>query len=177
MVILHKIFAGSVAAAVAAVAGLVNGAAVVPAPAYGAPAQSLEAAAAAHNAASLFDRADLSNDGALDDEEFVILAIVTAELARLNGFVAIDLEGSARTVALPGLRSPLNAAEKSAIGERAFREFARLAGDDERLARDEFVGAALERFLVSDADRNGVLAGGELSAYAQHQSRLAAVSS
>ena len=176
MPMIEKLIAASFAAAAAAGAGLVNTAAVAPTPAYGLAATSIEADAAARNSARVFERADLNNDGALDEEEFAVLAVVTAELARLNGFVPILLEGRMQTVALPQrVSESLTKAQKERIAERAQREFAAVAGDDERLVSHEFVGAALESFLSVDADRNGVLTGPELAAYAQGQSRLAAV--
>lgn len=178
MIMIEKLVAAGLAAAVAAAAGLVNTAAVEPRPAYGAAVTSIEADAAARHAAAVFERADLNNDGALDEEEFSVLAIVTAELARLNGFVAVNVEDGVRTIALPQRSRPdLSGREKARIAERAHREFVAISGDDERLGSDEFVGAALERFLDVDADRNGVLNGPELVAYAQGQSRLAVAAS
>lgn len=161
------------AAVIAAGAGLVTSASVSPAPAYGSAVVKLEADAAARNAARLFDRADLNNDGDLDRDEYVILAVVTAELANLNGFASLDDGDGVQTVSLPSTRkSDLTAKAKSAIRSNADREFDFAAGDDERLARHEFVAVELERFIANDNDRNGVLVGAELTSYAAAQSRL-----
>lgn len=174
----HKLAFSGLAAAIAAGASLVNSAAVGPAPAYGAQANLIDAQEAGRHAAHLFNRADLNNDGALDEDEYSVLAIVTAELAQLNGFIAVDFAGGAKMVALPHAgRLALSAADKSRIADRALREFAAIAGDDLRLLSDEFVGAQLEQFLANDIDRNGMLTGGELATFAQSQSRLAAISS
>lgn len=174
----HKLAFSGLAATLAAGASLVNSASVEPAQAYGTQASRIEAQAAADHAAYLFNRADLNNDGALDEDEYSVLAIVTAELARLNGFVAVDVAGGVKTVALPHAgRRTLSEADKSRIVSRSLREFSVIAGDDLRLAADEFASAQLEQFFASDVDRNGVLAGGELTAFAQAQSKLAAVSS
>lgn len=173
MVLFHKVAFSAAAAAIAAGAGLINSAAVEPPHAYGAPAIRLEADAAARQAARTFDRTDLNNDGALDDEEYTVLAVVTAELARLNGFVSVDINGEVRTVVLSNATPAfLTDTAKASIRDRASREFAYIAGDDERLMADEFVAAQLETFLASDGDRNAVLTGAELGAFAQRQSRL-----
>ncbi|MEK7266426.1 MAG: hypothetical protein AAB227_10045 [Pseudomonadota bacterium] len=166
------------AASIAAGASLVSGASVAPQPAYGLAAAKLEAAAAANNAAHIFDRADLDNNGILDRDEYEILAVVTAELAQLNGFIAIDAGRGLETVAIArAVDGSLDEASKARIEDRAGREFRLFAGDDERLASDEFVTAQLELFLATDADRNGVLAGAELKSYANSQSKLATLNS
>ncbi len=178
MAIFHKAALSGVAAAIAAGAGLVNSAEVAPAPAYGAYANSIDLDIATRHAAGVFDRADLNNDGVLGEDEFTVLAIVTAELALLNGFIAVDVSDGVKVVAAPRRgKEELSSGDKASIKNRAEREFLIAAGDDLRLSKDEFIGANLERFLASDADRNGALSGAELAAYAQAQSRLAFVSS
>ena len=148
-------------------ASLVNTAAAPPPPAYGPAALRFEADAAANDAARLFDRADLNNDDAVDTEEYAVLTLVTVELARLNGFISVSTADGVRTVGLPAVRQPtLSGEAKGILEDRALREFAVMAGDDERLLRDEFVTARLEQFLASDHDRNGVLTGGELNTLA-----------
>lgn len=176
--LIHKVAFSGLAAAAAAGASLVSSASVTPEPAYGVSAAKLEAAAAATNAARIFDRADLDNNGLLDRDEYEILSVVTAELAQLNGFIAIDAGRGVETVAIAraGKRS-LDIDDKARVEERAKREFRAISGDDERLSSDEFVTAELERFLATDADRNGVLAGEELASFAYAQSRLATLSS
>jgi hypothetical protein len=151
---------------------------VTPTPAYGVEAAKLEAAAAATEAARLFGKADLNNNGYLDRDEYEILGVVTAELAQINGFIAIDAGQGVETVAVSrkGKRF-LSDDDKARIEERALREFEMFAGDDERLAADEFVTAQLEQFLAIDTDRNGVLAGAELKSYAYARSRLASLNS
>lgn len=175
---IHKVAISGFAAALAAGASLVTGASVTPAPAYGVEAAKLEAAAAATEAARLFEKADLDNNGYLDRDEYEILGVVTAELAHLNGFVAIDAGRGVETIAIArkGKRF-LGDDDKARIEERALREFEMFSGDDERLASDEFVTAQLEQFLAIDADRNGVLAGAELKSYAYARSRLSSLNS
>lgn len=160
------------AAAVAAGAGLVHAASVDPVPAYGAPAVQLEAETVATTAAAVFERADLDNDAELSREEFVTLAVVTAELARFNGFVAVDYAGGVRTAALPrsAVWSPL---ERARVEAAAQRDYARFAGEDERLTSDEFVAARLEAMTAADLDRNGVLRGAELTRFAALEARVA----
>lgn len=170
---LPKLAAAGFAALTAVGASLVSSAKVDPAPAFGAPATSLEAGAAARHAAAAFSRADLNNDGALDADEFSMLAIVTAELSRLNGFVAVDFNGGVRTVATPKGDPSLSKAERARIEARAARAFGATAGEDQRLSGDEFVTAQLETFMARDADRNGLLTDDELAAYALAQSHAA----
>ncbi|NWG90998.1 MAG: hypothetical protein HXY21_00615 [Parvularculaceae bacterium] len=174
--LIGKIALAGVAAATAGIS-LVASADVKRASAYGAPASALEAGASARYAAAIFERADLNNDGDLDAEEFEVLAVVTAELSRLNGFVTVNVEGGVRTVAAPHGDPSLSKAEKARLKIRAADEFAAIAGDDQRLGADEFVTAELERFLASDADRNGVLTGAELSSFALARARSTTISS
>lgn len=161
------------AAALAAGAGLVTSASMTAIPVYGAFAFSLEADAVAKNATRVFDRADLNNDGALDQDEYHILAVVTAELANLNGFASFHAGEGIRIVKIPQTKkSDLTAIEKAAIRAKAVREFLYLSGDDEGLAREEFITAEFERFIANDRDRNGVLFGPELVSFAMMQTNL-----
>lgn len=170
--LVQKVAFSGIAAAIAASIGLVNGAAVEPAPAYGTAIDQLEANNAARQAARVFSRADLDKDGALTEDEYSVLAVVSAELARLNGFVAIDMSGRVHTVAVSTAGGPsLSLAERKQINDRAAREFKIIAGDDERLVADEYITAQLEQFLTNDSDRNGVLTGQELASYAKAQSK------
>jgi len=171
--LIQKAAFSGLAAAIAAGAGLVNAVSVTAAPAYGAVASALEADAAARNASRIFDRADFNHDGALDFDEYQILAVVTAELANLNGFASFDAGEGVRIVEISHTGgTDLAANEKALIRARAAREFGYFSGDDERLAKDEFVTAEIERFMTNDRDRNGVLTGAELASYAMTQSKL-----
>ncbi len=165
------VFLPGFAAALAVGAGLVHAASVEPPGAYGAPAVQLEATTVATTAKTVFDRADLDNDMELSREEFVTLAIVTAELARLNGFVAVDYSRGVRTAALPRAGA-WTAAERSHVEAAGVRDYELFAGDDERMTRDEFVAARLEAMTASDIDRNGVLSGVELARFAALEARL-----
>ena len=176
--LIQKIVFSGLAAATAAGASLVSSTSVAPQPAYGVAAATLEATAAASHAARLFDRADLDNNGFLDRDEYEILSVVTAELAQLNGFIAIDAGRGIETVQVARAgHGSLNETKKTRLKERALREFRLFAGDDERLASDEFVTVQLEMFLAIDDDRNGVLSGAELKSYAYAQSKLATLNS
>lgn len=159
------------AAALAAGAGLVHAASVEPVRAYGAPAFQIEAATIANTAKSVFDRADFDNDSELSREEYVTLAVVTAELARLNGFIAVDYAGGVRTAAVPS-GAPWSAKERARIEASAERDYARLAGEDERMTKEEFMTARLEAMTAADFDRNGVLAGVELTRFAAAEARI-----
>ena len=159
------------AAAIAVGAGLVHAASVETSYAYADQAVQLEAATVASTAKTVFIRADLDNDSELSREEFVTLSIVTAELARLNGFVPVDYAGGVRTAALPRAAA-WSAGERARVEATAQRDYALIAGDDERLTRDEFVAARLEAMTAADLDRNGVLKGAELSRFAAIEASL-----
>lgn len=174
----QKMVVSGIAAAAAAGASLVSSAAVAPPSAYQGEAVRLEAAAASSNAARIFNRADLDNNGYLGRDEYEILSLVTAELTRLNGFIALDAGAGVETVVIaPSSARTLDKLEKARIKNRAQREFALYAGDDERLASDEYVNAYLEMFLATDVDRNGVLVGAELLSFAHAQSKLSTLNS
>ncbi len=161
------------AAAIVVGAGLVHAASIDPPSAYGARAVHLEAATVANTAKTVFDRADLDNDGELSPDEYVTHAIVTAELARLNGFVAVDYAGGVRIAPLPR-STPWSMEERARIEAAATRDYALFAGGDERMTGDEFVAARLEAMTAADLDRNGVLNGVELTRFASIEARTTA---
>lgn len=158
------------AVALAAGAGFVHAASVEPVAAYGLQAFQLEASTVADTATTVFERADLDNDGDLSREEYLTLAVVTAELARLNGFVAVDYTGGVRIASLPRA-SAWSADERARIEAAAGQDYALFAGDDRRLSVDEFVSARLEAMIAADLDRNGVLRGVELARFAAIEAR------
>ncbi|NWG71665.1 MAG: hypothetical protein HXY23_08685 [Parvularculaceae bacterium] len=135
--------------------------------AYGARiAQLTETEAAAHGAAR-FVRADLDGSGSLDADEYVSLVLVTAELSRLNGFVALAAGGRDEVVALP-LDAPgaLGVGERSRVEAVARGEFYAIAGSDGLMSASEHAEEAARRFAAADRDRSGVLSKRELEAFA-----------
>ena len=168
----QKLAIPGIAAAAAAVTAAIGGS-EGSAPAYDAPATRIEALSLAQSAASQFDRADLNNDLQLDADEYAMLAVVTSELARLNGFVAVISAAGAQPVALAeGQGAPLSVAERAEVRARALKDYEGVAGRDGRITRDEFVGAQLEQLFLNDADRDGALTGAELARFTAHASRL-----
>lgn len=159
------------AAALAIGAGLVHAASVDPRPAYSGAAVQLEATTVATTAHTVFARADLDNDSKLSREEYVTLAVVTAELARLSGFITVDYAGGVRTAPLPRAEA-WTPAVRMRIEEAAHREYTVFAGDDDRMTDEEFLAARLEALSLADADRNGVLRGAELMRFAAIQAYL-----
>lgn len=166
------------AAMVAAGGSLLASASGDPSPAYDREATTLEAREIAQSASKTFDRADLNNDGYVSQDEYQILAIVTAELSRLNGFVAIDGASGVQKV---GFGAPSNvdmpAMTKRAIISAAQRQYALLSGEDQKLTRNEFIDGDLETFIASDRDRDGVLTGDELLSFAAARARVGVRSS
>ena len=164
-------------AALAAAAGLAYKAAdeTALAPAYGDSVRTLSADAVATHAALVFQRADRDQDGALDADEYASLSVVSAELARLNGFVVIEGEEGPATVAIAsGAPSALSHAEYIRIDAVARSAFYLHAGDDGRLSEEEFANGQRAVFDAADFNRNGVLRRGELEAFAQRQALLTA---
>lgn len=161
------------AAVVAAGAGLVQAASVEPVPAYAGPATQLEAATVAATAKMVFARADLDNDGTLSSEEYLTLAVVSAELARLNGFVPVDYAGGVRTAPLPRAGAWTSAA-RARVQAMAENDYEVFAGDDQRMSREEFVASRIEMLTAADLDRDGLLTGAELLRFAAIEARLPA---
>jgi len=157
-------------------AGLASTAKVSAPDAYAGVALRVEASVLADEASRIFRNADLNGDGAIDAAEYGALALVEAELSRLNGFVAIEFNGEARTIKVPHLNAPtaLTFAERTRIDAIALREFYAIASGDDLIDREEFTAAAIERFAAVDRDRNGALEGVELAAFAADRARLAA---
>ncbi|MEE2691889.1 MAG: hypothetical protein VX640_10160 [Pseudomonadota bacterium] len=142
--------------------------------AYGGTVGMLSADQARAHAETIFNRADLDRSGALDADEYASLAIVSAELSRLNGFIAIETGGdSANIVPLPvAAPSALSQGERARVEAVARSEFYVLAGDDALLTADEYLGEQAARFDAADRNRNGALAKGELASFAAREARL-----
>lgn len=142
--------------------------------AYGDALSTLSKNEARIHAETVFARADLDRNGVLDADEYASLAIVTAELARLNGFYAIETGGdAANVVPLPvSAPSALSFGERARVEAVARAEFYALAGADGALTLDGYVAALSERFAEADRNRNGALAREELAAFAAREARL-----
>ena len=155
-------------------AALASGAGWTERLAYGDPAERLTSERAAIHAETIFARADLDRSGALDANEYVSLAIVTAELARLNGFVALEIGDAAEIVSVPITPpSAMSSAERIRVEAVARNEFYAAAGDDGLMSVEEFLGEQAARFEAADRNRNGALGKSELVNFA---SRAAFVS-
>lgn len=130
----------------------------------------VEAAAYAH---TVFQRADRDGDGALNVDEFAALTIVTAELAHLNGFIAVERAGSVQTIALPaGAPGALGDAEQTRIDAVARHTFYAFAGNDGKMQQGEYLSLQAAIFASSDLNANGDLTNAELSIFAQRQAFL-----
>lgn len=130
---------------------------------------------AASHALHVFMRADRDMNQRLDVDEFAALSIVTAELAHLNGFIAIDNGGAVRTIAVPVVApAALSAAEHTRIDAVARHTFYAFAGDDARLDGSEYVRLQSVIFGDADLNGNGALVNKELDIFAQRQAQLTA---
>ena len=119
------------------------------------------------HANAIFARADIDGSGKLDANEYAALAIVTAELSRLNGFYALDIGDGREFVPLPvSAPGALSQAEHARVDAVARAEFYAAAGEDGLMDRQEYVGEQAARFLDADRNGNGMLAKAELTSFA-----------
>lgn len=166
------------AAAVIAAAGLAYTSAddAAPGAAYGDDNQlkSLTEDVLATHAQTIFQRADRDQNNILDNNEYAALSIVSAELARLNGFVVIESDTGPATVAISGPAAALSQAEHARIDAVARSTFYLHAGNDGRMDKREYANAQRAMFDVADFNGNGVLKRGELSVFAQRQALISA---
>lgn len=137
-------------------------------PAYGAAISTLTGADVKAHAAALFSQADLDNSGTLSASEFAAASVVTAELARLNGFAAVNAsDGSLRTIAIDHqLDATLAASEKERLKAVALRDYYAASGADGELQQDEFVSYQRAKFERFDLNGDGVLRRHELKTFA-----------
>lgn len=162
---------GAVAAAGVAIASLVG--ANTPAAYDDGELKRLSAAEASTYAERVFARSDRNGDGVLDVNEFAALTVVTAELANLNGFVAVEKEEKVETIALPvNAPSALSASEHARIDAVARHTFYAFAGGDGKMQQGEFTGLQDAIFASSDLNANGSLTRTELSIFARRQAYL-----
>lgn len=165
------------AAAVIAAAGLAYTSAddLVSDPAYGDEdrLRALTEDALIDHASAIFQRADRDQDGVLNANEYAALSIVSAELARLNGFVVIEgAEGPATVTLAATAPAALSRAEHVRVDAVARSTFYTHAGDDGQMNEEEYARAQRAMFDVADFNRNGVLQRGELEVFAQKQALL-----
>lgn len=137
----------------------------------------LSANEAVIHAASVFSRADLDRSVSLSADEYVSLAIVTAELSRLNGFMSIEAEGREQLVMLP-VKAPgaISRGERARVEAVARGEFYAAAGSDSQLSLEEYVAEQAARFSAADRNRNGILKNNELGAFAAREALLSKAS-
>lgn len=127
------------------------------------------------NAEKGFIRADRNGDAMLSVDEFASQAIVKAELAQLNGFVAVETGGKVQTIFVPAAeRTALSASEHVRIDAVARNAFYAFAGDDGWMSKDDYLRMQNVLFDESDLNSNGALTRRELVIYAQRQARLTA---
>ncbi|MHA7871912.1 MAG: hypothetical protein ACX939_06140 [Hyphococcus sp.] len=161
-------------AAIAAVAGLAATSADDLEQSAGYPdsaVKSLTRADIGDHAALVFARADRNRDGALNVDEYAALSVVTAELAHLNGFIAIERKEDAPAIArLPSAdQAALSSIQQTRIAAVARSRFYVFAGEDGAMNSDEFSRAQMSVFDEADFNRNGVLVRNELAAFAEKQ--------
>ena len=128
---------------------------------------------AALNATFAFMRADRDGDETLSVDEYAALMVVTAELANLNGFVAVETRNSVATIALPvSAPGALGDEEQTRIDAVARHTFYAFAGNDGKMQQGEYLELQNSIFAASDLNANGSLTNAELSIFAQRQANL-----
>ncbi len=125
------------------------------------------------NAEHVFARADRNHDTFLDVDEFAALTVITAELAYLNGFIAVEKGAEVGSIALP-LNAPavLSASEHTRIDAVARHTFYAFVGEDGKMQHGEYIALQRAVFSASDLNANGALTRAELSIFAQRQAFL-----
>lgn len=119
------------------------------------------------HARALFDRADLDRNSSLDVDEYASLAVIEAELARLNGYVAFETPTGPRRVAIDvDAPSSLGRGERTLIDAVARSAFYVASGGEEALTKTQFLAERDAAFAQSDRNNDGALAKSELSAFA-----------
>lgn len=138
---------------------------------YGdAPLTSLSYDEAGVHAERVFERSDRDGDRTLNVDEFAALSIVTAELAHLNGFIAIEHEDGVKTIPLSAAgQGALSASEHVRVNAVARHVFYNFAGPDRALDAEEYARLQSAHFKASDLNANGDLNRKELSVYARRQ--------
>lgn len=136
-------------------------------PAYGGAIKELSRGVNDRRAEILFAQADLDGSGDLSATEFAALSLVSAELARLNGFVAVDLGDAAPGVIDIADEAPasVSGADRTRIEAVATHEFHSAAGEDGVLTPSDFVAFERRKFDDADRDADGALRRQELGAY------------
>ncbi|MEQ1929843.1 MAG: hypothetical protein ABL957_04820 [Parvularculaceae bacterium] len=145
--------------------------------AYGASVGEFSVEEARAHADATFARADLDRSQSLEADEYVALEIVTAELSRLNGFIALAPDSRGDVVALPIRKlAALTGGERARVEAVARGEFYAAAGSDALLSLGEYAGERSARFSAADRNGNGRLAHGELSSFAAREALFSRVS-
>ena len=135
-------------------------------------ATTLTADAVTVHAANLFARADADKSGALSVDEYTAMSIVTAELARLNGFIVLETRDEPTLISLPGGARSLTQAEQTLIAAKAASQFYAGAGADASLSTEEFTQLYLSDFADADLNGNQRLGRRELLVFANKTARL-----
>ncbi len=134
---------------------------------------SLTRSEATDHAIRVFMRADQNGDQRLDVHEYTALSIVTVELARLKGFIAIENGDTPGLISLQGTQpASLLPEEHVRIAAVSQRLFYIHAGDDARMNASEFVSSQLALFDAADRNGNKALKRQELVNFAQRQAAL-----
>lgn len=130
----------------------------------------LDEAVLTDHASTVFQRADFDQNGTLNADEYATLAIISAELARLNGFVVIETSAGPSTVSLRSTApASLSGAEHTRIDAVARSMFYNAAGDDGRMDEAEYIVAQRAVFDQADFNSNGALRKAELELFAERQ--------
>ena len=113
-----------------------------------------------------FSRADLNRNEQLEEHEYVALAVVTSELAHLNGFLA--LQGVEKVNVLPldkRAGQEFDSAERRRIASDARASFRQLSMGALSISEDQYIGARQSLFITFDQDGDNRLNGGDLDSF------------
>jgi hypothetical protein len=135
--------------------------------------ERLTRAEVASGAWNAFRLADRDGDKLLNVDEYAALAVVTSELAHLNGFISVEAGDKLKTISLPIAKNgAIGASEHVRIDAVARHTFYAFSGKDGRMDPDEYIQLQNAVFEASDLNSNGSLTKLELTYYAQRQAYL-----
>ncbi len=123
---------------------------------------------------SLFASADFDQNNVLDTDEYATFMVVKAEMAHLNGFLAIEVNNKAYKLPLhlSTNSQSMDKFERTRIDALARTNFYTSAGNDQALSQTEFLSNARKMFDQADKNLNGILKGKELKTFTKNQSPL-----
>ena len=146
--------------------GIANVTRFAPEEAFGNKAVALQKVDVEKDAAVLFAKVDLNQDGRIDVDEYAAQKLVRASLARFTGVVVVDGQEVQHINVPAKVVGKMAPHEQTTIDAIARSEFYQVSGDNAYLEKAEWLALSQLNFSEADFDRNNRLQGRELDFYA-----------